>query len=168
MTHPRAFNHVGLTVTDIDKAVRWYRKVFGCSLVMPPVEANVDGSHFGNIVGDIFGKPLKKMKLAHLTTAEGIGIELFQFVTPKTTRRRKNFDYAPTGIFHFCVTDPDVKGLARTIARTGGKLRSKIWKLWPDKPYEVCYCEDPWGNIIEINSHPYTHIWANYAKPHEP
>ncbi len=34
MTMPRAMNHFGLTVTDIDAAVQWYQDVFDCTLVM--------------------------------------------------------------------------------------------------------------------------------------
>ena len=168
MTYPRAFNHVGITVTDIDAAVRWYQKVIGCTVVMPPIDAMEDGSHFSNIIADIFGKGFKRLSIAHLSTAEGIGIELFQFHKPKSTRRKQNFDYAKTGIFHICVTDPDIHGLAKKIAKSGGKQRSKIWKLWPDKPYAVCYCEDPWGNIVELSSHGYTQTWANFTDPHRP
>ena len=168
MTHPRAFNHVGITVTDIDEGVRWYERVLGCQVVMPPMDAREDGSHFARIVADIFGKGFKRLRIAHLSTAEGVGIELFQFYRPRSTLRKPNFDYARTGIFHICITDPDIRGLAKKIAKSGGKRRSKIWKLWPDKPYEVCYCQDPWGNIIELNTHGYTQIWANFAAPHKP
>jgi catechol 2,3-dioxygenase-like lactoylglutathione lyase family enzyme len=168
MSYPRTFNHVGLTVTDIDAAIAWYQDVLGCTVVMPAMDALEDGGHFGKICADIFGKGFKRFRIAHLSTAEGVGIELFQFTKPKTTLRKNNFDYAPTGIFHFCVTDPAIEALAKKIAKTGGKQRSKIWKLWPDKPYKVCYCQDPWGNIIELNSHGYVQIWANYTRPHRP
>ena len=29
----RGFNHVGITVKNFEKAVRWYREVFGVSLI---------------------------------------------------------------------------------------------------------------------------------------
>jgi catechol 2,3-dioxygenase-like lactoylglutathione lyase family enzyme len=167
MTYPRAFNHVGVTVTDIDKAVRWYQDVLGCSVILHPMNAFEDNSHFGQICTDIFGKGFKKLRIAHMVTAEGVGIELFQFFKPKSTLRKNNFDYHKAGIFHFCVTDPDIEGLARRIAKAGGKQRSKIWRLWSDKPYKVCYCQDPWGNIIELNTHAYSHIWANFETPHK-
>ena len=116
MTHPRAFNHVGITVTDIDEGVRWYQNVLGCQVVMPPMDAREDGSHFARIVADIFGKGFKRLRIAHLSTAEGVGIELFQFYKPRSTLRKPNFDYAKTGIFHICITDPDIRGLAKKIA----------------------------------------------------
>ena len=80
----------------------------------------------------------------------------------------KNFEYWKTGIFHICLTDPEIETLAKRIDESGGKQRSKVWKLWPDKPYKVCYCEDPWGNIIELSSHNYEQTWSNYDRPHQP
>ena len=79
-----------------------------------------------------------------------------------------NFEFWKTGIFHICVTDPEIELLAERIGKTGGRQRSKVWKLWPDKPYRVCYCEDPWGNVVEISSHSYEQTWANYYNAHKP
>ena len=166
MSTPRAFNHVGLTVTDINAAVEWYRDVLGCTVVMAPMEAQEDGSHFADIVADIFGAGWERFYIAHLSAANGVGIELFQFDQPKTTRRDNNFEYWKTGIFHICLTDPDIEGLAKRIDDSGGKQRSKVWQLWPDKACKVCYCEDPWGNIVELSSHSYEQTWANFNPPH--
>jgi catechol 2,3-dioxygenase-like lactoylglutathione lyase family enzyme len=168
MVYRRNMNHVGISVTDIDAAVKWYHEVFGCDIVMAPIAAKDDGSYFGEILEDIFGKGFDEVKLAHLTTGDGIGIELFEFAKPKPERRDDNFEYWKSGVFHICLTDPDIEGLTKKIALTGGKQRSKVWKLWPDKPYKVCYCEDPWGNIVELSSHSYEQTWANYDVPHKP
>lgn len=46
------------------------------------------------------------------------------------------------------------------IVVTGGKQRSKIWQLFADKPYKIVYCEDPFGNIVEIYSHSVEHVGA--------
>lgn len=51
----RALDHVGISVPDIDAALAWYRDVLGCYVLMEPMEAVADESHFGQIVGDIFG-----------------------------------------------------------------------------------------------------------------
>jgi len=166
--YPRNMNHVGLTVTDIEEAVGWYQEVLGFTLVMPPIEAKDDGSHFADIISDIFGNNFDSLKIAHLATGDGIGIELFEFSKPKSERPENNFEFWKTGIFHICVTDPEIELLAESISNTGGRQRSKVWKLWPDKPYRVCYCEDPWGNVVEISSHSYEQTWANYYNAHKP
>lgn len=161
MVYPRAFSHIGITVTDIEKAVEWYQDVLGSYVLMSPTVIEEDDSQIGRLCTDIFGAGFKSFRIAHLTTSDGIGLELFEFSRPKSERREKNFEYWKTGIFHFCVTDPDIEGLAKRIAETGGKQRSQVWTLFPDKPYKMTYCEDPWGNILEIYTHSYEQIYSN-------
>ncbi|MFQ5971475.1 MAG: VOC family protein [Alphaproteobacteria bacterium] len=161
MTYPRAFSHIGITVTDLDKAVEWYHDVLGAYIIMPPTVIPEDDSTIGRLCTDIFGPGYEKFRIAHMTTVDGIGLELFEFSNPKSERRENNFEYWKTGVFHFCVTDPDIEGLANKIAETGGKHRSKIWQFFPDKPYKMTYCEDPWGNILEIYTHAYEAIYSN-------
>jgi catechol 2,3-dioxygenase-like lactoylglutathione lyase family enzyme len=104
MILPRAMSHVGITVPNIDAASAWYRDVLGCYVLANPSEANDDGSNFGNVVKDIFSEEFGGLKIAHLSTVDGVGIELFQFVEPKTYVPDNNFDYGRTGIFHICIT----------------------------------------------------------------
>ena len=83
------------------------------------------------------------------------------------------FAYWKTGIYHILASwrVPDIEGLAsRRIDELVEGAADKVWKLWPDKPYKVCYCEDPWGTIIErrhaeVSSHPYVMAWSNEAVP---
>lgn len=164
MVYPRAFSHIGITVTDLDKAVEWYQQLLGCYVLMPQTEILEDDSQIGRLCTDIFGTGFKSFRIAHLTTCDGIGLELFAFANPKSERRENNFEYWKTGIFHFCVTDPDIEGLAKRIAESGGKHRSQIWRLFPDRPYKMTYCEDPWGNILEIYTHSYEQIYSNQAQ----
>jgi len=43
----------------------------------------------------------------------------------------------------------------KKISESGGNKRSKIWDIAPDKGYKVAFCEDPFGNVIEIYTHGY-------------
>lgn len=38
MTYPRAFSHIGLSVTDLNKAVEFYKEVMGWYVVMAPAD----------------------------------------------------------------------------------------------------------------------------------
>lgn len=166
MTLPHNMNHVGITVPDIDAAVVWYRDVLGCTVLAQPSDAKDDGSRFGNVVKDIFGKEFGALRIAHLCTGDGIGIELFQFIQPTTYAPGNTFEYWRTGIFHICLTAPDIERTAGLIEAHGGKRLSKFWQLFSNKEYRVCYCQDPWGTIIELSTHPYVQIWAN-LEPHK-
>jgi len=167
MSLPRAMNHVGINVPDIDAAVAWYRDAIGCYVLAHPTEVTDDGTHFGNAVKDIFGKNFSGLKIAHLSTADGVGIELFQFTKPKTYTPDNTFEYWRTGIFHICLTAADIEATAKQIEANGGKQMSKVWKLFSNKDYKVCYCCDPWGTIIELSSHSYVQVWSNLQEPHK-
>ncbi|HJT85398.1 MAG TPA: hypothetical protein VJ697_13035 [Nitrososphaeraceae archaeon] len=51
--------------------------------------------------------------------------------------------------------DPDIEGFYERISDNGGKQRSKIWEIVPDKHCKIIFYEDPLGNIIEIYNHSY-------------
>ena len=73
----------------------------------------------------IFGEEFGGLKIAHLSTADGVGIELFQFIKPKTYVPDNTFDYGRTGIFHICITAADIATTAAKSKRTVANLRAK-------------------------------------------
>ena len=154
MTYPRNFSHIGITVTDLDKAVEFYTKVMGWYLIMPATTITEDDSAIGVMCNDVFGPGWGSFRIAHLSTGDKIGIELFEF--PNSERRENNFEFWKSGVFHFSVQDPDVEGLAARIVAAGGKQRMPVREYFPgEKPYRMVYMEDPFGNILEIYSHSY-------------
>jgi len=98
-----------------------------------------------------------------MSSPNGVGIELFQFLEPRAERREgdSNFEYWKTGFFHIAVTEANVKDLAERIASSGGMQRTEVMELAPGSDKKICFCEDPFGNIIEIYSHSYEQFWAN-------
>lgn len=153
--YPRRFSHIGLSVPDVEAAVKFYRDVMGWYIIMEPSEIVEDDSAIGEMCTDVFGKGWKSFKIAHLSTSDGIGVELFEFVQNEAPEN--NFEYWKTGVFHYCVQDPDVEGLAAKIEAAGGKRRMKEPRYYypGEKPYRMIYMEDPFGNVLEIYSHSY-------------
>ena len=156
-------DHVGLSVPNIDKAIKWYTATFDIFQISKIIEVNCEKDP---ITKDIFDNVCKKFKIVHMCTSDGIGVELFQFINPKNEMPSNNFEFWKTSITHIAFTTKNIEEVYDKIKSTGGKHKSKIWNLFENKPYKVCYCEDPWGNIIELSSHPYSVIWSNYSKPH--
>lgn len=142
-------NHVGVSVTDLEKATEWYRTVLGMELIRGPLEFDA-ANPSAAAHRDVFGPQWGGVRIAFLTTANGVGVELFQFTEPAAVRRAENFDYWRSGIFHMCVTTEDVAALAGDIEAMGGRQRSEIHETRPG--VHTCYCEDPDGNILEITS----------------
>ncbi|MGI0117530.1 lactoylglutathione lyase family protein [Zooshikella sp. RANM57] len=158
--YPRNFSHIGISVPDLEKAVHFYTRVLGWYLVMQPTRIIENQSAIGQMCTDVFGAGWQSFKIAHLATGDRIGVELFQFNNQQNPDN--NFEYWKTGIFHFCVQDPDVEGLMEKIILAGGKKRmEKPRYYYPGKhPYRMVYMEDPFGNILEIYSHSYETIYA--------
>ncbi len=153
--YPRAFSHIGITVPDLEKAIDFYTSVMGWYLLMGPVSVNEENeTAIGKMCIDVFGTGWETFRIAHLSTSDKIGIELFEF--PTKPSKPPAFEPFNTGIFHFCVQDPDIEGLAKKIVEAGGKQRMPIREYYPgDKPFKMVYMEDPFGIIIEIYSHSY-------------
>jgi len=152
--YPRSFSHIGLSVPDLDGAVKFYTEVMGWYVIMKPTTIQEDDTAVGIMCTDVFGAGWKSLRIAHLSTGDRVGVEIFEFRNAE--KPENNFEYWKTSVFHFCVQDPDVEGLAARIVAAGGKQRMPVREYFPgEKPYRMVYMEDPFGNIIEIYSHSY-------------
>jgi lactoylglutathione lyase family protein len=149
------FSHIGITVPDLEKAVEFYSKAFGMYVIMGPTEVRHDDSAIGQMCDDVFGEGWGSFRIAHLSTGDGTGFELFEF--PRTTDERRPFEYWRPGIFHVCLQDNNLEERVKVIEAHGGRQRMKqVRYYYPgEKPYRMVYCEDPFGNIIELYSHSY-------------
>ncbi|MFP8890717.1 VOC family protein [Natrialbaceae archaeon A-CW2] len=156
--YPRGLAHVGLTVSDIEEAVEWYQDVFGFNLVLGPAEIQNEG-FFGRQVTDLLGD-FEEMKIAHLSTGNQIGVELFEF---DSTEGQNDPDPFSPGLFHLSIIDPQVEELAEKIDENGGDAYSDVWGVnSEDDDYKLAYCRDPWGNMIEVFSHSNERIYSNH------
>lgn len=166
MQYPRAFSHIGLSVTNIKKAIEFYHNVLGWYIIMDVTDIKEENdSAIGIMCTDVFGDGFKEFKIAHMVTSNGIGIELFEF--NGNDKNKAIFNYKNTGMFHFCVQDPDIEGLVAKIVEHGGKQRMPIREYCPNqKPYKMCYVEDPFGIVFEVYSHSYdlTYSQGSYSK----
>jgi catechol 2,3-dioxygenase-like lactoylglutathione lyase family enzyme len=157
-----AIAHVGMTVTDLDVAVAWYADVLGLEPLGAPVLVRAGEGPDGVLAAEVFGTGFGAFRQAHLTGSNGAALELFQFLDPPSERRADNFDFRRTGIFHVCVVAPDVERTAERLAACGGRRRmARAAEIFPGEPYRTCYCEDPFGNVIELYSHSHERTYAN-------
>ena len=156
-TFPRTINHIGLNVTKLEEAAEWYQRIFGWRTLVPPFEITAGEGEPGERFAMLAGQSFKKTRLCYMTTGNGVGIELFEFeqpATPPATQPDNSplGEYWRFGLWHFCVTDPDVDGLIDTIVANGGSRASQTVETPPDSGYRLGYAQDPFGNVIEIMS----------------
>lgn len=152
--YPRSFSHIGVSVPDLDAALTFYRDVLGLYVIMEPTEVVEDDSDIGRMCTDVFGPGWNRLRIAHMATADRIGLELFEMDGNRAPEN--NLDFRRHGTFHFAIQDPNVEGLVERIVAAGGKQRMPIREYFPgEKPYRMCYVEDPFGIVFEVYSHGY-------------
>ena len=61
---------------DLDLAVKWYKEVFGFTVVREPIEFVPDDTLKGMAVKDIHGPSLKKVRMVWLSSANQVGFEI--------------------------------------------------------------------------------------------
>ena len=154
VTCPRPLHHISLGVSNIDAAIQWYGDVLGYRVFSGPTLLRLEDDSRGQL-RDVLGTRFKQLKIAHLSTGVGIGIELFESIDPPHERPPEEVEFWKSGTFHFCVTDPDIEGLVVRIVGSGGRQVSKIWDDRPPANYRMVYCRDPFGNLFEIHTHSY-------------
>ncbi len=161
--YPRSFSHIGITVPDIHKAVEFYSEVMGWYVIMEPsIVKKEKETAIGQMCIDVFGEDWETFEIAHLATSDGIGVELFSF--PHGIKEAPEFNPFNTGLFHFCVQDPNIEELIDKILAYGGKQRMPIREYYPkDKPFKMCYVEDPFGIVFEIYTHSYELTYSSGA-----
>ena len=122
--YPRTFSHIGLSVPDVEKAVEFYRAVMGWYQIMAPTVITEESeTPIGQMCIDVFGSGWGQFKIAHLSTGDRIGIEIFEFPNNEPPGE---FQFWKTSTFHFCVQDPNIEELVEKIVAHGGKQRMPI------------------------------------------
>jgi len=154
-------NHVGIMVGDMDKAVEFYTNALGLKLVMANTKVIEEReTAIGRMCIAVFGQGFKGFNIAHLVTADGIGVELFEM---KERAERHEVDFSRLGIFHFCLQTDNFKSAIEKTKQFGGKVRMDIMRYHPeddDKLAQMVYLEDPFGNLFELYSHSYEETYA--------
>lgn len=144
--------HVGIGVPRLEPALRWYRDVLGFEQLGPTSTVRAHEGHAGTVAADVFGPGVESFRQGHLVGANGVALELFEFDEPLAAR---------SGIFHLCVVARDVPRTAERIVAGGGRRTSRIWQIFEGEPYLTCYCEDPFGNVVELYSHSHERVYSN-------
>jgi catechol-2,3-dioxygenase len=160
-TNHKAINHIGLSVPDLERAVDWYQTVLGFKVLMGPYEVTLTDSYASRMLKNFFGPELKKLRMVHMSMGNDIGLEMFEFIEPQSKPPKKRFNYTTPGFYHICVTDTNIESLVNKILEHGGTQISQIWEIFKGSGLKAVYCQDPFGNVIEVFSHPYHEVWTN-------
>lgn len=148
-THNRPLNHIAVSVPDIEASVKWYTSILGFQLIGNIIHHIKRSTQPNSAIFSIYPSNLQEVKIAYMSTGNGVGFELFEFIDPKSYVPKEEFEYHRGGFFHICVTDSDPEALASKIADNGGRRIGTT--VDPVKRDVKClYAADPWNNVVEI------------------
>jgi catechol 2,3-dioxygenase-like lactoylglutathione lyase family enzyme len=137
----KGFNHVGISVANLDRSIEFYRDVLGMELVAPPFP---------------FGGPLFAQVMALESPCGRIGflsngslqLELFEFSQPRSLPQDPNYSVADRGISHFCVEVTDIAAMYDRLLAAGVRFHCPVLRF--PGGIQATYGRDPDGNVFEL------------------
>ncbi|HEY0415824.1 MAG TPA: VOC family protein [Gaiellaceae bacterium] len=137
-------HHTGMTVSDLDASVAFYRDVVGFEVVFTQEKR-------GGYLADIVGYPGAYVRMAHLALpGSDHRLELFQYLVPDPVVRRP--EPRETGLTHVCLVVDDVD--AATARLLAGGATAATGPVAVDTGANAggraLYLRDPDGIVVEL------------------
>ena len=139
-----AADHTGITVSNLERALAFWRDVLG-------FELSHRAHQRGEMAEQITGVKGAELKLAVLKTPSGHKIELLEYLSPSD---RKNVHLGPSdvGHVHVALVIDNLEAVLKRIAASGWNAAGKPQTLTkgPNSGKRVVYVRDPDGTTIEF------------------
>jgi catechol 2,3-dioxygenase-like lactoylglutathione lyase family enzyme len=133
--------HVGLSVTNLDKSIEFYCKNLHCEVIRI-VEANTN-----SLLGKVVGMPDCVARIAHLKAGPNM-LELFEYIKPKGEKIPENRKQADMGFIHAGFRSSDVRKDYLVMKNDGVSFISEPVEFRKD--VWICYFYGPDGEVCEI------------------
>jgi catechol 2,3-dioxygenase-like lactoylglutathione lyase family enzyme len=136
------FNHTSFTVTDMDRAVRFWTSALG-------FEARSVSPRSGEWQAKVTGVPGAGLLVAHLF-GHGTHIEFIQYTSGAGAARRIDPNMACAA--HICLEVSDIEETWATLIEAGASSQGEVTEVdnGPVKGLKAGYLRDPGGIIIEL------------------
>ncbi|MST31455.1 VOC family protein [Acidimicrobiaceae bacterium USS-CC1] len=145
----KSVNHIGLTVTDLDRSLAFYTEVLECSVVMRQEKK-------GGYLAAIVGYPDAEVSMAHLRMpGADQRIELFEYRVPRSVERE--LEPCNVGNAHICFVVEDLDRMYERLVVRGVQTISPPVAVdtGVNKGGAALYLRDPDGITIEIFQPPH-------------
>ena len=127
--------HVGISVTDMERSLQWYREVLG----------------FGEVLKDFYAPPLGA-RICFLRGCGGFELELFRYDQPNgipADRRVPNLDLQTVGTKHVAFEVDDMAALKEHFLSCGVDIAHEVTM----DGEAVMFVRDPDGVLLEFIQH---------------
>jgi catechol 2,3-dioxygenase-like lactoylglutathione lyase family enzyme len=138
-------HHYGVTVSDMDEALEFYRDTLGLETVS---EGSIErGTEDGEKFSKFVGVENAEVDVVFLD-AGGCQVELLQYHTPAGTNVNEGVSNNDPGASHFCLQVDDIDAVYEDLSDDVEFLYEPITL---SKGVRVAYMFDPDGNIVELS-----------------
>ena len=139
-----SFRHVGITVSNLEKSIEFYRDYLGFEIKKEMIERGDCIDNFSSIK-DV------QVKTVKMVGKNNTGmIELLYYISP-FDNKQQNFNYpiTTTGCSHFALTVEDLDSLYEKLKEIDTHFNYPV-QTSPDGNVKITFCRDPDGTLIEL------------------
>lgn len=135
------FHHVGISVSDLDRSIAFYRDHFGMDQACDIIP--FAGEPYLRIMAlpDAAGRMV-------VMTRGSLALELFEFHSPAPARKPEDYPVADHGLTHFGVWVDDIAAMVARLTKAGVRFHSEIIPF--ESGIHATYGRDPDGNVFEL------------------
>lgn len=145
----KTVNHTGLTVESVDESLKFFRDTIGLS-----VDESRSGEWNGEFLTHLTGYEGTHLRIAMVECADGMRIQLEEFVNPRLPRSDQEWGQPGSG--HICVEVEDIFAVCDALKKGGYTIVSNPPEPVPLPPESVFAggfflgALDPDGHVIEM------------------
>ena len=143
-------NHVGISVTDVEKSIEFYRDALGLTLFQDQMISGPD-------VDEHCGVKDGKFRMVLLIDAAGNAVELWGWVNPAPkVKPLEHSQFNSVGIIEIGLMVNDLEATEKRLNEKGYNFRDRLWvfgkgKDWFGGSYaKIRYVLDPDGIQVEL------------------
>jgi len=153
----RGIEHIGITVSDIDQAAKYFVETLGGKPICEVLYEPVSGPDLERALGVPKGASIERS--VHLRIGEGPNIELFKYTADEQREGVRPCDF---GLQHFAVYVDDIDAVAERVRKAGGEVLGEVDAL-PDfesgPGNRFVYTRLPWGGTMELITIPSAQVY---------
>jgi len=136
-----AIRHTGIVVTEMGRALEFYRDLLGLEVVL-------DREQGGEFLAELMALEGVRMRVVMLQAPDGNKVELFEFHShPKEAPGK--VETSDIGCSHLAVAIDDLEAAYEELSQKGIQFNCPP-VVSPDGYAKVAYCHDPDGTIVEL------------------